>query len=268
MSKRWTNGCQPCFTAGRGGPFPPSPAQPRAGNLFLPWPGRALGREEQATRIRTHYTHIQAPIICPSCSSASQPTAPDLNHVDARPVYDIACKGSTHCTLTIFPISAAQSNEHQEQFPIDPAGQGKKEKQKRKNQKRKRRGKRENSAAIVHCKEQLTPLFFPSHLPHLTPRLFTTQPSLPRPTLATYPSSKSTGCTCLWLSASPQPVPGCAHRPTPTAGNCHSTARSFPSPPAPPPPSCPFPLPHALICLFSCHYGRPARYFSRPVALR
>lgn len=60
------------FHGGKERAVPPSPAQPRAGDLFPPRPGWSFLKKEQATRTRTcthtHYTHIQALITCPSCS--------------------------------------------------------------------------------------------------------------------------------------------------------------------------------------------------------
>lgn len=93
------------FHSGKERAVPPSPAQPRAGNLFPPVPlaraPLALG-EEQATRTHTHYTRIQALITCPTCSCTSQPTAPpDLHHFGLTGVQHSTPWRSTTCS--IFP---------------------------------------------------------------------------------------------------------------------------------------------------------------------
>lgn len=67
------------FHSGKGRAVPPSPAQPSPERETFSFCGQVqveLLGEETATRIRTHYTHIQAPINCPSCSSTSQVLLP------------------------------------------------------------------------------------------------------------------------------------------------------------------------------------------------
>lgn len=102
--QKWTNRWQPCFTAGRSGPFPPAQPSPERETFSLRSPSQgapALG-EEQATRTHTHYTRIQALITCPTCSCTSQPTAPpDLHHFGLTGVQHSTPWRSTTCS--IFP---------------------------------------------------------------------------------------------------------------------------------------------------------------------